>query len=301
MKICIICSSRYWGNYIANLFYDSEINCIISYTNSIKNYLNTIKNIIKSDVVLVIGGTIEKSKIIDIALIFNKKVVFFWIGTDVLKAKQLNKDKICKNYIFNCTHICECDWIKNELFEVGISADIVNIAVVNDNKKSCYNEWNKMKIICYSGEKREYFYGYENIFKLAELYPEFTFNVVGSSGKSVNKLPNIKFYGFVDDLERKFADNFLFIRVPEHDGLSVSVLEALSHKNWVIYSYPLKFAYNGCNFSEIKDSFDKVKKHFENKELNESAVNFVLPKYSEHNTKDNIQKFFLNLNKGIRK
>ena len=298
MKICIICTSRYWGNYIANLFDNSEIECIITYTNSIKNYLNTVKNIIKSDVVLVIGGTIKKSKIVDIALFFNKKVVFYWIGTDVLKAKQLEKNKIYKKYILNCKHLCECDWIKNELFEVGVNADIVNIAVVNDNKKSCYNKWDKMQIICYSGENREYFYGYKNIFKLAELYPEFTFNVVGSSGKNVNKLPNIKFHGLVDNLERKFADNFLFIRLPEHDGLSVSVLEALSHKNWVIYSYPLNFTYKGTDFIEIKDNFEKVKKHFVNKELNENAVNYVLPKYSEYNTKRNIQNFFIVLNKG---
>lgn len=293
MRICIVCTSKYWGSYIANLFSSSaDIHCIVSYTGSLFEYIKSVFSIIYSDIVLFVGGCVKKSTIINIALLFNKKVVFFWMGSDVITAKKVNKNLIYHRYIDNCAHICECNWIKEELSELGINADIINIAIVNKNEKNTYNNWDNMNIICYSGENREYFYGYNYIYKLAQVYPQYIFNVVGTSGKNVPKLSNIRFHGLVDNLEQKFANNFLFIRVPQHDGLSVSVLEALSHRNWVIYSYPLKYTYKCNNFEKIKNSFEKVIRHFQDRKRNDDAVKYVYYNYNRDITMNMIQKYF---------
>ena len=54
-------------------------------------------------------------------------------------------------------------------------------------------------------------------------------------------------------MREEYRNCVLYLRLPEHDGLSFSVLEALSHGRYVGYSHRLPNTYFIDSFARLKD------------------------------------------------
>ena len=90
------------------------------------------------------------------------------------------------------------------------------------------------------------------------------FRVVGSSG--VEGAPkNIEFLGWVDSerLEDLYREAAVYVRLPEHDGCSYSVREALSWARPVIASYPYPHAIHASNSDAASQHLRLLKERFD--------------------------------------
>ena len=247
--------------------------------------------IITTDKLFIIGGCINSSKVIDIALFFKKDIFMEWVGSDVLNAKKdyINGMKN-KKYINEIQHYCEIDWIRKELWEIGISTKICDIVRVEEDIKVDQSNIknNNIIVLAYVGKNREEFYGMKNILKLAQLYPEIEFRVCGTDGENINGPKNIVFLGWVNDMRDEFKKSSAFLRLVEHDGLAFSVIEALSFKKWVLYSQPFEYTYSYSSFDEMIKSFDIIIKKILNGESNCRGKQYVFNRYSKNKVLNNI-------------
>ena len=218
---------------------------------NVKDKLAFIPYVLLSDIVYSINGTISNSSVFNLALRLNKKLVIHWVGTDVIKAqKAFNQGTYNHEYINKAIHLCEVEWIRDELAEIGIKAEIQNF-VVFDKEISEPGIPKKFSVLSYLYPGREKFYGIETLIEAAMRFPEIEFNLVGTEGYEKTTPSNMKFLGWVNDLSSRIASAGICVRFPEHDGLSSFVLESLALGKHVAY----KYNYPHCIFC---DSSEKI-------------------------------------------
>lgn len=186
------------------------------------------------DVVFSFNGALDKSKVFDTALKYNKRLIFNWSGTDVLKAtKAYQSGNYNKDYYTKAEHICQAPWIQEELKQIGISAKTIHFQHYTSNP----SKWKEFRVVTRIGENRTTFYGLERILSIAENCPKIPFDIVGMEGINQPKLPNVRYLGWVDNFSTKISEYPVLIRLPEHDGLSTIILEALSKGMHCLYNY----------------------------------------------------------------
>jgi glycosyltransferase involved in cell wall biosynthesis len=119
-------------------------------------------------------------------------------------------------------------------------------------------EFEHIQVYSYIGKNREDFYGWQTIRLIALAHPEIPFIIAGSDGVGIIDIPeNVQFKGWLNATEMKILRDAspIFIRLAEHDGFALSVLEALSAGSEVIWKYP----HPQCHqLSNIQEDFDKV-------------------------------------------
>lgn len=199
-----------------------------------------------ADVVYSINGTLDTSKVFDLALKKNVGCIMHWVGTDVLKAtKAFNEGRYKKEFVEKITHFCEVNWIQEELKQINIDAKIVNFASFDKVFDSVIPKSNRLKLLSYMSDARAEFYGLQKVIDLANVFPEIDFTIVGATADSFKHLPeNMKALGWINDMDAQFDNCHATIRVPEHDGLSNFVLESLARGKQVFYNHP----YENCIF-----------------------------------------------------
>jgi hypothetical protein len=273
---------------------DKENNYLL--VENIKSIKSIIK-LFKADSIFFIFAPLGKKKniLLKLLILLKKKIVIDWIGSDVLAVLNDNKEQ---HKIFNkCINLCEVEWIKDELESVGISAKIgpyitrlyhnLEILDINNNNKK------EFIIMSYAGKGREKFYGIDKLLKLAIKYPYIKFKIVGTEGKCYNNIPsNVLFLGWISSTKEILSESSLFVRIPEHDGLSLSVLEALYYAKQVAFSFPLPYTYHIEKDEDLEKVIEELYEKWHNKELiiNNAGKDFAFNEY--FNKQD---EFILNL------
>lgn len=254
----------------------------VTFDKSIIERIRFIFDLINSDIVYFIGGTINRGEIIDLCLFLNKKIIMHWVGSDVLKAiDSYEKKKYVRSYITKTTHFSEVTWIADELEQLGIKSKIVQFATFDKKISESPVFPSEFMILSYIGKSREDFYGIEKIIKLAKDFPTIKINIVGID-KYNNPLPqNIKLLGWVDDMDEQYKNCVLYLRLPQHDGLAFSVLEALGNGRYVGYSYEFKHTFHVPDYEALRDLVIKLQKEFKEGLLqpNYAGIDFIKNEY----------------------
>ncbi len=252
----------------------------------------------KADIVFSINGSLETSKIFDYTLKLGKPLVMNWVGTDVIFAKkQFNNKKIRQDYVNYAIHLCEVDWIKEELFEIGIDAKILNFACFDKVFKTDESFKNHFAVLNYIPEDRKSFYGIDLYIELAKLNPTIHFYIAGCMANEYVLPVNILPLGWVSDMNDLYLKVQVCIRIPEHDGLSTFVLEGLARGKQVIYKYQYP---NVFQLNDIHDIDSKLKE-FQTKWLakqsliNLEGMNYISEHFNSNFILSNLLSFFYNL------
>lgn len=306
------------------------------FTDTYKNIFGIIKYffyLIKCDLLISIKGYITKKNEIEFAFLFKKKIIFFWIGSDVLKAlDNFKRGKFSKKYIEKIKHFCEIEWIKEELKTTGLDVEILNFVSINipeifikNHKKNfvnnylddiidknkeliskIYNSNKEFTLLTYINKYRPDFYGLIHILNLAnDLLFEKNIKIIITgineneaksflNKKNINLISqNIIFKGYIKEMSNEYLNSHVFLRIIEHDGLSTSVLEALSYGKHVVYSYDFPFVYKANNYDDLKNIILKLYEKFKNNLLtpNYDGLKFVLNNYSEDITNKKLIEF----------
>lgn len=218
-----------------------------------------------------------------IAKLFRKRVIYHWIGTDVwyllgnlisdFKNREYNRFiyKLFYKFLghFADYHLCGSGNLKDELSLMGIKADVVPMLPLDVNIEITPLPKN-LAVYSYLPATRHEFYGSRVLVKLAKEFPQIKFLITGSVGRQ--NLPNIKCYPLDSDIEKLYRQSTIIFRLPEHDGMSLIVLEALLRGKQVIWNYKFPYCHYATNFKEAKGA---LKKNITQPTLNYEGANYI--------------------------
>jgi glycosyltransferase involved in cell wall biosynthesis len=254
-------------------------------------------SIITADVIYQIGGSHVTGGALRLAMSLNKKIIMHWVGTDVLNlTAAFRKGEVDAELIKRSTHLCEVDWMQKELARVNIFADIVQIACFGKEIQLPSKFPDYFSILTYVGKGREIFYGIDKFITLARLFPEIEIRIAGISTYSEALPANIRLLGWVDDMEEEYRNCVLYLRLPEHDGLAFSVLEAMASGRYVGYINEFFGTQKIENEAELV-KFVKLllsKFNMNNLKINQSGYDFVVNNYSKNKVINRLVKIMLN-------
>lgn len=240
-------------------------------------------HLMNADIVYSIWGQSYKYNAISLALSLKKKAVMHWVGTDVLTAqKDAAAGRINKSLVNKAFHFTETAWLHDELENIGIDAEVVQFA---NFKQVTYSTPRKFpstfSILSYVRQGREKYYGIDKLIQLAGDFPNINIKIAGIN--KYDSLPaNITLLGWINNMDDQYDNCVLFLRIPDHDGLAFSVLEALAHGRYVGYSCKLNNTIFIENYDKLKNSVRDLQDTFINNQLhiNQSGINFIRDNYS---------------------
>jgi glycosyltransferase involved in cell wall biosynthesis len=235
-------------------------------------------------------------------------LIIHWIGTDVMSLTSprsvleiLNRLIIKfaeKTKFGQIINLAGSSWLKTELKSQGINAYYFPLTTLDIKRLRRPNIIQKdIDILTYLPKNRFSFYGGSHVLKLAKELPQFTFAVVMPDITDTKNLPNslfnLKFYPKMsfDEMQHMYLRSKCFLRLTEHDGLSLSVLEALYYKLQVIWNYTFPFVINikRDNFNELKNVLIHVLNDYH---LNEGGHEYVVSNFSIDKIKEHYHKLF---------
>ncbi len=236
------------------------------------------------DVVYSINGATHGSKVVDLAIRLKKRIVFHWVGSDVMLAKEaFTKNQIDPDYIREVKHITDTPWLVDELASIGITAQFIPLKACKVDLGSGSEMPDKFSILTYIPQNKEQFYGIDYIIHLAEKFPETEIRIAGMASYSKPLPGNITLLGWIENMSEEIQRNAICIRIPEHDGLSFFVLESLANQRYVIYNQkfdPCIYAYDD---QSLQEKVGELILRFERSELpgNLEGSAYVLKNFNE--------------------
>lgn len=198
-----------------------------------------IFHLLTADKVVSINGVSLKSGSLDWVIKRNKKLILQWQGTDVSNAIENAKGRaLNRKYIDYAKNYTDATWLKDELKELDINAAILHfkhLVVPSNNSPFKTND-----VVSYLADGKEKFYGIDALINLAKDFPLIRFHLIGTKGAGIEVPENVIFYGWVpaEKVKELMNEHPIFMRLPGHDGYSLSVLEAIANGNYVIWNYP---------------------------------------------------------------
>jgi hypothetical protein len=189
-------------------------------------------------------------------------------------------------------------WLANELQACGVNAIYFPLSTLDTKKMKSFNA-NALKnidFLSYVPLRRFSFYGGNEVINLAKLFPQYKFALIMPDIAKKDDLPkspysNLRLYPKLSFGETQliYQMSKCFIRLTEHDGLSLSVLEALYYKLQVIWSYDYSYVthVNAHDIVGLKKAAIKIMENFE---LNQEGSDFVIQNFSIEGWKARMQK-----------
>lgn len=247
--------------------------------------LKFLFHIYTTDLIFSINGSLTKSLVFDIAFRNKIPVVMNWVGTDVIKSTQAFKNNAYVSiYKEEAIHFCEVDWIKEELDEIGIQAEISNFASFDRVFELKPTNNKRLTVLSYIPDNRAEFYGIKDILELSRSFPDVDFITVGGDSKAYEPLPeNYKAIGWIKDMGHVYDKVDICIRHTEHDGLSTFVLEGLARGKVVFYNNKFTHCHFTPNLETLKKHLSEVLRSFDsgNSIVNSEGAKFISTEFSK--------------------
>jgi len=215
---------------------------------------------------------INKLRLIKMAKIFGKMTIAKWIGSDVMFGlnERWNDLRRCLKYID--LHISDAPLLKEELLSVGIRSFLIPI-VPPDLKAKPEQLPKELSLLTYIISGKEDFYRAVMVGSVAKRLSDVKFYVV-ENGIVPDAPLNVHHLGFLDkkDMSSIYVKATAFLRLTKHDGISMSVLEALSYGRYVIRSIPFPACIYADTENEIVEAIESLRSV---KDINKEGVEFV--------------------------
>jgi hypothetical protein len=144
--------------------------------------------------------------------------------------------------------------------------------------------YKRISVMSYVAENRQAFYGMEHIAELAKAFPDIDFQLFGLSKSDFPITSNVHLNGWVsaDEFENRLRETPIFLRLTEHDGFSVSVIEALGAGCEVMMSLPFELTYLARNTNEAIEGMKQLIEKIESRGMkpNEEMMDHVKTRYN---------------------
>jgi glycosyltransferase involved in cell wall biosynthesis len=187
--------------------------------------------------------------------LLGKKVVWHWIGSDVLGFRSCRQRPGLRGWIgrraayqWPFAHLADSPQLAQELRELGLNPQVVRL-LPKCIEASPEPLPEKFTALSYWTRGRRTFYGGDIVFALAKAMPQLEFLIVGTDAADEPAAPaNVTFLGYLKDLSAVYSRSSVLIRLPQHDSLSAMVLEMLARGRYVIYNKSLPGCHQAGDF-----------------------------------------------------
>ncbi len=277
----VIIGFPYYGRYLAQLVNERSENWKLEYRG--ESYLARLRSLFemkRCDVLISFGGPAPDPAIADAARHYNVPVVVIWAGSDVLTAAadpgvlEVIKDE---EYV----NVADGEWLVDELRELGIEAvyDPVTAVVAPPAIAPLPRDF---RVVTYLPEPRRAFYGEKSVYAVARACPDVIFNVVGAGHANPAAPPNVRFLGYVDNMAHVLDTSTVLLRLPEHDGKSMLVLEALARGRHVIWSYDFPNIHHAASLTDAIHIMQRLRDEHRRGmlDVNRQGYEFVRDRFS---------------------
>lgn len=200
--------------------------------------LVTLRHLLGCDMVLKSFGAYSAGyfRLFAIARGLGKKVVLYWIGSDVLYAASTRVVWARRIQRLVAANLTVTAGLADELGALGVRAQVVpivsDLAGVRVQPLPA-----RFTVLTYLPDHDHAFYGSEAVSELVRRLADVHFLVVGGWREDA-PLPNLECLGFVSDMAPVYLHTSVLLRLTPHDGLPKMVLEALAYGRQVIWSQP---------------------------------------------------------------
>lgn len=247
--------------------------------------LRFLRELPATDAVFCHWGTLWRARVLELALALRKRVVQYWVGTDVLfAADAVRAGTAIRRYAERCRHVCEASWTQDELARVGVRAEVIPVAPMGSiaPEAEATRDPAELSVLGYAGARHR-FYRLDRLVRLAGEFPGVQFRIAGTTGDGIEVPRNLDFVGWNDDPSALYRDCAVFIRIPEHDGYSSSAREALAWGRQVIASYPYPHCRHVTDYGSLRDELGSLAADFEAGRLraNRAGRAFVLDAFDD--------------------
>ena len=261
-----------------------------------KDQLKFIYHIFSADIVHSINGTLGKSKVLEMAMKLRKRIIFHWVGTDLIKSTELyQKNEYNPKFISYPTHITDSPWYVDKLKNIGIKSEFIPLKGF-DSKYKVSNFKSEFNVLCYISQHRAKYYGIEQVTEIANRLPNIKFNLVGIESYDKQLPQNIILNGWVDNMLEWIENATICLRLPKTDGLSFFVLESLAMQRYVAYNQKFKFSDYCVSVEDFVDYITEKKAKFDNNKLklNSKASSQVLQEFNSERVLSSIYNIYTN-------
>jgi hypothetical protein len=190
------------------------------------------------------NGVSDESGTLNWAVRLKKKIIFQWMGTDVLNAVNRNLNgTLNRKYLDKAVHFFDAPWFESELKPLGLK-NVFESHFKYLVKQNSIKKYDKIKVISYVSKNREDFYGLPKIVEAAKQFPKIQFSIYGTDIFKDDFPENLKCHGWISSecFQDELIKSAIFLRLTEHDGFSASCIEAFGMGAEVIWSYPWRYA-----------------------------------------------------------
>ena len=230
------------------------------------------------DVVYQMGGPLVPRSVFEACKLFHKPIVKHWLGSDTLRLHDPDVQRQCGASIV--TNWADAPWLVDELKAEGISCDVMGLSPIAATAELPLPVA-PLTVLWFLPEDRFEFYGGQMALSLARATPEVRFLFVGCERRGRPAPPNVEYLGFLNDIDLAYARAHVLVRMPDHDGLSQMVLEALNHGRYVIWNYPFEASLNASTEDEVEAHLNGLRQRLTTGALGQNAAgrDFVRREY----------------------
>ncbi|MDR7028996.1 hypothetical protein [Rhizobium rosettiformans] len=270
--------SKYWCDYLAEKLGDERgLRATAVDLSSIKSLSQMFDRRGVTIVVVGLGARVSPKRIAIWAMLVafwirgfsSNRIVFYWIGSDVLSLGSNRYARIFSKLtkLFRAKHICGAPWFVDELQRYGIRAQPV-LFPYDTEAASVYADAplpvNPFTICTYLTSNGWKTLEGHRILHIAAQTPDVRWVVMGMNENDIPKSEavssNVTFTGWVDNPLAVQSRCHALLRLVRHDAFSGVVRDALAMRRLVLYSLPVKGAYNvggksDCEIADIVNNF----------------------------------------------
>jgi len=207
------------------------------------------------------------------------RVIYTFVGSDVLRLREGAGWKRIRARLALCRADCVtavAPWLSDELKALGIDSRFMPFAFVR-KPAGVAPLPERFTVLTYVPIRKESFYGWDLIHRLALDFPDVAFSVVGHDGTSLPNLPNVRYHGWVKAFEPLAEQASVFLRLTRHDGLARTVLESLACCRHVLWTYSYPFCRQVKDYDTLRSQLRDLQQH---PSLNEAGGRYVWERFS---------------------
>lgn len=235
----------------------------------------------RAELVYAIGSSVAKWGPLDLLALARRRIVMHWVGSDVQYAiEERRRGRASRRLIRRATHWADAPWLADELRPAGIRAEVRPLPVpIAVGEAAPLPE--EFRVLVYLPAQPHAAYAVEETLAVMRALPDVSFAIAGGFAPPAD-LPNVTALGFVEDMGGVYRDSVALLRLVHHDGLSHSVVEALSYGRYVVWTYPFDGAITALSPEAAVAALRDLQARFTQRELgvNVEGIAKVTQRYS---------------------
>jgi hypothetical protein len=206
-------------------------------TRSPHTWPHTARGLARADLIYAIGSSAARNSPMDILSRTPKRLVMHWVGSDVLFGlADLRNGRLSRRLLRRATHYVGAPWLVEELAQLGVDP-VYHPLPVQTAIGSPVPFPRRFSVLVYLRRDPHQVYDVGSTLAVIDALPDVPFRIVGGFEPDPPR-PNVECLGFVSDMAGVYPETVVLLRLVHHDGLSHSVIEALSFGRYVVWSFP---------------------------------------------------------------